>query len=158
MTVRRRETVRFGIAFVWLLPLLFFGYFAVAPDTPGSQRVVYGVLAAVFAVLLIRTLRIGVATGGDGVVVRGVLRSWKVGWDDFEGFEMGRWRAWGSYPCGVVRAQPAVRAPAGPGPARARAARRAQRGARSDARATGKLKYVPGYGSSRSVKCHHSLE
>ena len=103
MTVRRRETVRFGIAFVWLLPLLFFGYFAVAPDTPGSQRVVYGVLAAVFAVLLIRTLRIGVATGGDGVVVRGVLRSWKLGWDEVERFEMGRWRGWGSYPCGVVR-------------------------------------------------------
>jgi hypothetical protein len=103
VTVRRRETVRFGIAFVWALPLLFFGYFAVAPDTPAGQRAVYGAIAAVFAVLVVRTLRIGVATGPDGVVVRGVLRSWKLPWAQVERFEMGRWRGWGNYPCGVVR-------------------------------------------------------
>jgi hypothetical protein len=103
VTVRRRETVRFGIAFVWALPAAFFGYFAAAPDTPAGQRVVYGVIAAVFAVLMVRTLRIGVATGPDGVVVRGILRSWRLPWEEVERFEMGRWRGWGNYACGVVR-------------------------------------------------------
>ena len=46
VTVRRRETVRFGIAFVWALPVLFFGYFA-------SQDPVYAVVAAAFAVLMV---------------------------------------------------------------------------------------------------------
>jgi hypothetical protein len=64
---------------------------------------VYGAIAALFAVLVVRTLRIGVATGPDGVVVRGVLRSWKLPWTEVERFEMGRWRGWGNYPCGVVR-------------------------------------------------------
>jgi hypothetical protein len=103
VTVRRRETVRFGIAFAWALPLLFFGYFAVAPDTPAGQRAVYGAIAAVFAVLFVRTLRIGVVTGSDGVVVRGVLRSWSVPWTQVERFDMGAWRGWGNFPCGVVR-------------------------------------------------------
>jgi hypothetical protein len=96
VTIRRRETVRFGIALVWALPLLFFAFFA-------AQGVVYGLIAAVFAVLVVRTLRIGVATGPDGVVVRGILRSWKLPWAEVERFEMGRWRGWGDFPCGVVR-------------------------------------------------------
>jgi len=96
VTVRRRETVRFGIAFVWALPLLFFASIA-------GENAIYGAIAALFAVLVVRTLRIGVVTGPDGVVVRGILRSWTLPWDQVERFEMGRWRGWGNFPCGVVR-------------------------------------------------------
>jgi hypothetical protein len=103
VTVRRRETVRFGIAFVWALPVLFFGYFALAPDTPTGQRAAYGVIAALFAVLMFRTVRIGVATGPGGVVVRGITRSWRLPWEEVERFEMGTWRGPGNYPCGIVR-------------------------------------------------------
>ena len=106
--VRRRETVRLGIAGLWLVPAVFFGYFALdlgsgAEPIPTGQRIVYGALAAVFLTLAVRTLRIGVVTGPDGVLVRGILRSWRLGWDEIERFEWGRWRGWGDYPCGVVR-------------------------------------------------------
>jgi len=106
--VRRRQTVRLGIALLWLPPVVFFGYFALdlgvsGDPIPAGQRIVYGAIAAVFAVLAVRTLRIGVVTGPDGVLVRGILRSWTLRWDEIERFEWGRWRGWGDYPCGVVR-------------------------------------------------------
>jgi hypothetical protein len=101
--VFRREWVRFGIAAIWLVPAAFFTYFAVDPSVPGGQRVVYAAIALVSAALAARTARIGVVTAPDGVTVRGVVRSWRLRWEEIERFEWGRWRGWGSFPCGVVR-------------------------------------------------------
>jgi hypothetical protein len=99
----RRQTAAYGLAVVWLVPAVFLGYFAVAPGATGGQRGVFGALAAICLLLAVRTARIGVRTGKDGVVVRGVLRSWKLPWDEIERFEWGRWRGPGDFPCGVVR-------------------------------------------------------
>jgi hypothetical protein len=56
-----------------------------------------------FLVLAVRTMRVGVLTGPDGVTVRGVLSTRRLRRDEIERFEWGRWRGWGNYPCGVVR-------------------------------------------------------
>ena len=111
--VRRRQTVRLGIAVLWLPPVVYFGFFALdlgsGEPIPAGQRIVYGAIAAVFAALAVRTLRIGVVTDPDGVLVRGILRSWRLRWDEIERFEWGRWRGWGDYPSGVVRRRGAAR-------------------------------------------------
>jgi hypothetical protein len=99
----RRQTVRAGIAAIWALPALFLVRFAVDGSVPSGQRIAYAAIAAVFALLAVRTWRIGVFTRPDGVVVRGVLRSWRLPWDGIARFEWGIWRGWGSFPCGVVR-------------------------------------------------------
>jgi hypothetical protein len=104
----RRHTVRLLIAALWLVPTVFFAVFALdlSPDgvpVPTGQRVAFGVLAALFGTLALRTARIGVFTRPDGVTVRGVLRSRRLRWEEIEAFEWGRWRGWGSFDCGVVR-------------------------------------------------------
>lgn len=104
----RRHSVALGLAAIWLLPAVFFGYFALdlgssGEPIPAGQRAVYGALAALALLAAVRTLRIGVATGPDGVVVRGVLRSRRLRWDEIERFEWGRWRGFGDYPVGAVR-------------------------------------------------------
>lgn len=102
----RRPTVALGLAGLLLLPVVFFGYFALdlgGEEIPAGQRAVYGVLAALPLLAAVRAVRIGVVTGPDGVTVRGVLRSWRVRWDEIERFEWGRWRGFGDYPVGVVR-------------------------------------------------------
>ena len=105
MTVRR-HSVALGLGGLLLVPAVLFGYFALDLGGEGiaaGQRAVYAVLAAVPLVLAVRAFRIGVQTGPDGVTVRGILRSWKVRWDEIERFEWGRWRGFGDYPVGVVR-------------------------------------------------------
>lgn len=98
-----RRLIRYGIGPLWLLPAAFFGYFALDGSTPAGQRAIYAALAVVFLVLAVRTMRVGVLTGPDGVTVRGVLSTRRLRWDEIERFELGRWRGWGDYPCGVVR-------------------------------------------------------
>jgi hypothetical protein len=98
--------VALGLAGVMLLPIVFFGYFALdlgGEGIPTGQRAVYAVLAALPLVFAARALRIGVLTGPEGVTVRGILRSTNVRWDEIERFEWGRWRGFGKYPVGVVR-------------------------------------------------------
>jgi Bacterial PH domain len=99
----RRHSVALGLAGLLLVPAVFFGYFALDASIPAGQRAVYAVLAAVPLVLAVRAARIGVYTGPEGVTVRGILRSWRLRWDEIERFEWGRWRGFGDYPVGVVR-------------------------------------------------------
>jgi hypothetical protein len=106
--VYRRQTVRVVIAAIWLVPAVFFAVFALdlSPDgatVPTGQRVVYGALALAFAVLALRTWRIGVFTSPSGVVVRNTLRSTRLAWDEIAAFEWGEWRGPGRSACGVVR-------------------------------------------------------
>jgi hypothetical protein len=100
----RRHPVRFVFAYLWALVAAFFGAFALAigpgaPPTAG-ERIVYAAIALPFAILTVRTLRIGVVTGPDGVVVRNILRTHRIPWDDVAGFEMSDW---GGFPIGAVR-------------------------------------------------------
>ncbi len=104
----RRHAVRLVIAALWLAPACFFAVFALdaSPDgvaVPAGQRVVYGALALVFAALAVRTFRIGVFTSPSGVVVRNVLGTTRLAWEDVAAFEWGRWRGPGGFACGVVR-------------------------------------------------------
>jgi hypothetical protein len=104
----RRHAVRIVIAALWLAPAIFFAVFALdlSPDgapVPTGQRVVYGALALSFLTLAVRTWRIGIFTSTSGVIVRNVLRSARVSWEDIAAFEWGQWRGPGHYPCGVVR-------------------------------------------------------
>jgi Bacterial PH domain len=98
-----RRLIRYGIGPLWLLPAAFFGYFALDGGTPGGQRAIYAALAVAFLVLAVRTMRVGVITGPNGVTVRGVLSTRRLRWDEIERFEWGRWRGFGDYPVGVVR-------------------------------------------------------
>jgi hypothetical protein len=104
----RRHTVRIGIAAIWMLPAAFFGVFALdlSPDgvpVPEGQRVIYGAIALFFLVLAVRTWRIGVFTRPDGVIVRNVLWTHRLRWEEIAAFAWGFWRGPGAYPCGVVR-------------------------------------------------------
>jgi hypothetical protein len=102
----RRHTVALGLAGLMLVPAVFFGYFALdlgGEAIPAGQRAVYAVLAAVPLAFAARAVRIRVLTGPEGVTVRGILRSWRLRWDEIERFEWGRWRGFGDYPVGVVR-------------------------------------------------------
>ena len=99
----RRSMARVVIAAIWALPVVLLARFALDGSVPGGQRIAYAAIAAPFALLAVRTWRIGVFTHPEGVVVRGVLRTWKLPWDRIARFEWGMWRGWGSYPCGVVR-------------------------------------------------------
>jgi hypothetical protein len=96
------------IAFVWAAWAALFAGFAldVAPGAKiddATQQLVDGAIALVLSVLAVRTWRIGVFTGARGVTVRGVLRTWNLPWADIAGFELGEWRGWGGFDCGVVR-------------------------------------------------------
>jgi Bacterial PH domain len=100
----RRQSVRIVIAYLWAVPAVFFGLFALAlgPDAPPTttERIVYAAIALPFAVLCVRTLRVGVVTGPDGVIVRNILRTHRIPWADVAGFEMSDW---GGFPIGAVR-------------------------------------------------------
>ena len=89
----RRQTVRFGIGLLWLTPVAVLAPFVL-------EQPVYLAICAPFVALSVRTMQIGVFTRPDGVTVRGVLRTWKLRWDEIAAFE---WGTWGGWPCGVVR-------------------------------------------------------
>jgi len=104
----RRHTVRVGLAALWALPAVFRGVFALDLGPPPKVddpmvQLVYGAIALPFAVLAVRTGRIGVFTGPGGVRVRGVLRTRTLCWGDIAGFEMGMWPRSKRYRCGIVR-------------------------------------------------------
>lgn len=103
----RRPLVRFGIGLIWLVPVAVLAPFALdlgpGGSVPTGQRIAYAAICVPFVVLAVRTFRIGVFTRPEGVVVRGVLRSWKLRWEDVKAFEWGEWRGWGGFDCGVVR-------------------------------------------------------
>lgn len=89
----RRHSVRFGIGLLWLTPVAVLTPFIL--ETPA-----YAAICAPLVALSIRTMRIGVFTSDAGVVVRGVLRTWRLRWDEIAAFEWGKWGGW---PCGIVR-------------------------------------------------------
>jgi hypothetical protein len=89
----RRNTVRFGIGLLWLTPVAVLTPFIL--ETP-----IYAAICVPFLALSIRTMRIGVFTRPEGVTVRGVLRTWRLRWDEIAAFE---WGLWGGWPCGMVR-------------------------------------------------------
>jgi hypothetical protein len=101
--VFRRWSVALGIGAIWLLPTAFLAIFALDATVPGTQRVVYGVLAGAFGLLALRTARVAVVTDARGVTVRNALWTTRLPWSEVARFEQGRWRGWGSFPCGVVR-------------------------------------------------------
>jgi hypothetical protein len=106
--VYRRHTARVVIAALWLVPVWWLGTFALdaSPDgvpVPTGQRIVYAALCLPFLVLAVRTFRIGVLTREWGVVVRGVLWTWRLRWEEIAAFEWGEWRGAGGFDCGVVR-------------------------------------------------------
>jgi hypothetical protein len=82
----RRHTVRFGIGLLWLTPVVVLTPFIL-------EMPVYAAICAPFVVLSIRTMRIGVFTSDAGVTVRGVLRTWKLRWDEIAAFEWGARRS-----------------------------------------------------------------
>ncbi len=93
------------IPLIYLAPIVFFGIFALdlGPDAepiPTNHRLVYAALCLPWIVLALRTLRIGVLPGRDGLVIRNVMRTRRVPWADVERFELGDW---GGFPCGVAR-------------------------------------------------------
>jgi hypothetical protein len=92
----RRHSVRFGIGLLWLTPVVVLTPF-VGLSTEG---LIYLAICLPFLALSIRTMRIGVFTRPDGVTVRGVLRTWRLRWDEIAAFE---WGTWGGWPCGTVR-------------------------------------------------------
>jgi PH (Pleckstrin Homology) domain-containing protein len=104
----RNHFTRICLAALLALPAVFFSIFAldVGPppkvDDPVTQAV-SGAIALVFWVVAVRTWRIGVFTGPDGVTVRGVARTWRLRWADVLAFEEGTWRGPGAYPATVVR-------------------------------------------------------
>jgi hypothetical protein len=96
----RRHTVRLGIGLLWLVPVVVLTPFIVDASVPDEHRLLYVGICAPFAALSIRTVRIGVFTSDAGVIVRGVLRTWRLRWDEIAAFE---WGGWGGFPCGTVR-------------------------------------------------------
>jgi hypothetical protein len=101
----RRHTVRIVIAYLWAAWAVLFSTFALnlAPPPQSDdavERAVCGAIALVFWTLAVRTWRIGVFTGPAGVVVRGVLRTWRLRWRDVREFDGGKW---GGYRSSVVR-------------------------------------------------------
>jgi hypothetical protein len=98
----RRHSVRL-IGLFWLLPVAWLGPFIIDPSVPDEHRLSYVAVSLPFVLLAVRTFMIGVFTGADGVKVRGVLRTWKLRWDEIRAFEWGVWRGWGTFPCGIVR-------------------------------------------------------
>jgi hypothetical protein len=101
--VFRRWSVCLGIGAIWLLPTVLFASFVFDAGVSRAEQVVYGVIAALFGLLVVRTLRVAVVTQPRGVIVRNVLWTHRLRWSDVARFEMGRWRGWGGFPCGIVR-------------------------------------------------------
>lgn len=56
-----------------------------ASQTVGARVISYG-FAAVLAAMTGRVIRAGVRVNRDGVLIRGVLRTYRVPWSEIEGF------------------------------------------------------------------------
>ena len=103
--IYRRHGHRIGLALIYLVPVVYFGIFALdngpgADPVPTSQRLLYAALCLPWLALAARTLRVGVLLTADGVVVRNVMRTRRLPWAEIERFELGEW---GGFPCGAVR-------------------------------------------------------
>lgn len=57
------------------------------PSMP--QPVIYGAIACVFLILAVRGFRIGVRVGEQGIAIRNVTSTRRIGWDEIERFEFG---------------------------------------------------------------------
>lgn len=103
--IYRRQGHRIGLALLYLVPISFFGAFALNlgpgdEPIPTADRLVYAALCLPWIVLALRTLRIGVLPSREGVLIRNVMRTRRAAWADIERFELG---AWGGFPCGAAR-------------------------------------------------------
>lgn len=102
--IYRRNAHRLLLPILYMAPVAFFGIFALdlgpgSSPAPG-ERIVYGALCLPWLALAVRTLRIGVVVGEEGVTVRNVLRTRRVRWEDIDCFELGKW---GGFPIGAAR-------------------------------------------------------
>ncbi|MGH3342026.1 MAG: hypothetical protein ACRDPK_03915 [Carbonactinosporaceae bacterium] len=58
-------------------------------DVPTGQRVAYGIIGSLFLLLTVRTATIGVYLRDDHLVIRNVMRSWRLAYDQVERFHDG---------------------------------------------------------------------
>lgn len=83
------------ICALYALPIVWMGALAldVAPDTapvPMNQRIVYGAIALPFLLLFVRTAVVGVYLGTRSLVIRNVLRSHRLRYEEVNEFRAGR--------------------------------------------------------------------
>jgi hypothetical protein len=89
--VFRRNVHRVALPLVYLVPIFIFGLFAVT----ATPILWIGVAPCLW--LAYRTLRIGVFTSPQGVLVRNVMRSRRLAWPEIDRFD---WGDWGGFPTG----------------------------------------------------------
>jgi hypothetical protein len=100
--IRRGDLVPWMVG-LYALVIVGCGVLAVvSPDFPIGVRIGFAVLAVPFVILIIRTLPMGVYLEPDGVVIRNVLATRRLKWDEIDRFAYGRYRGYGDYRCGVV--------------------------------------------------------
>jgi hypothetical protein len=102
--VRRRDVAYSLSALYGLMLFLCVGMaLDVGPDKSVGLRVGFAIAAVPFVVAIVRTLPIGVYVDSDGVLIRNVLSRRRLAWREIDRFELGTWRGWGNFRCGVVR-------------------------------------------------------
>jgi hypothetical protein len=101
----RRDGLVYGLVAVYTFVVLLCA--ALALELGGAQpagfRTAFGIVAVIFAIGIARTLMIGVYIEPDGVLIRNALSTRRLPWGQIDRFELGRWRGWGSFDCGVAR-------------------------------------------------------
>jgi hypothetical protein len=75
----------------------------VGPEKSTAMQVAFGIVGVAFGIAIIRTLPVGVYMEPDGVLIRNALSSRRLAWAQIDRFELGVWRGWGNFRCGVAR-------------------------------------------------------
>lgn len=83
--VFRRNVPRFALPLLWGVPIFIFGLFAVT----ATPFLWIGVVPCVW--LAYRTVRTGVFTSPQGVLIRNVMGSRRLDWVDIDRFDWGDW-------------------------------------------------------------------
>jgi hypothetical protein len=100
----RRSDLPFGLA--GLYALLLSGCAAMAldvgPEKSTAMQAGFGIAAVAFVIAIVITLPIGVYIESDGVLIRNALSRRHLAWEEIDRFELGRWRGWRTYRCGVA--------------------------------------------------------
>jgi Bacterial PH domain len=96
----RRSSARWWIVLLTsVVPGLVFLSGALVNGTHGWEKIANGAAVLAFAILGVRTARLGIFAGPEQLVVRDYFRTYQIGWPEIASFEMppryGTWRKTG---------------------------------------------------------------